>query len=273
MSASPTQGSPIAPVSGETPFERDRRIFESLPPLRSPAYLSLLKSATAAELPATVLVRAYRQLYPSPAADATLDRLLGHNARYGYITILHRQARRRMPRLDAYGLEDLVCDAIGEIFLTLAGKRGEIAERMWFKYLGQCMEEAHRKLVGRRGERLRPRADTTPEERDRDDPIGTIPWHGCVAPSKLEWLEGFLERTAAAIPTEPLRAIARDLLSHDPLPVANKDPRDPKTLVGRFNLARSTIYELKRAARAILFAALQRQRECEIDISFLTFSV
>src|SRR4051812_20241491 len=100
MSARPAQATTVAPCDRESRNDRNERIYQSLPPLGSPAYLNLLKSATAAELPASVLVRAYRQLHPSPAADATLARLLGHNERYGYITILHTLAHRRVSRLD-----------------------------------------------------------------------------------------------------------------------------------------------------------------------------
>ena len=56
------------------------------------------------------------------------------------------------------------------------------------------------------------------------------------------------------------------------MPVSSDDPHDPNTLAGRLGLSRSTIYELKRTARAMFFAALIRQRECEIDMSFLTFA-
>jgi len=278
MSASHAQATTVASHGRESPNERNERIFQSLPPLGSPAYLSLLKSATAAELPASVLVRAYRKLHPSAAADATLDRLLGHNRRYGYIALLYTTAQRRMARLEAYSPEDLVCDTIGEIVATLAGPAGEGAERAWMQYLRQRMEHAYRKLVGRREERLTLRVEPTSDETsDAYDPIEaagaeSIPWQGCVAPNNLEWLETFVQDTFAAILDDRIRAVALDLFSHSPMPISSDDPNDPNTLTGRFGVKRFTIYRWQRAARAILRAALERQNEREIDMSFLTLA-
>ena len=273
MSASHAPARTAATDSRETRTERNERIYQSLPTLGSPAYLSFLKTATAAELPASVLVRAYRQLHPGPAADATLERLLGHNERYGYITMLYTATQRRISRLSAYGPDDLVYDAIGEIVATLAGPRGESAERLWVRYLHDCLEEAHRKLIGRRGERLEKRSDKAPDEwDDGDEPIASIPWQGSVETDNLEWLERFIERTAAAIPDERIRAVALDLFSESPTPVSSDDPDDANTLTGRFGVKRFTIYRWQRAARAVLRAALERQNEREIDISFLTLA-
>jgi hypothetical protein len=98
-----------------------------------------------------------------------------------------------------------------------------------------------------------------------------IPWQGRVAPDKLEWLEGFIERTSEMIADERIRAVARDLFSHTPLPVSSGDPDDPNTLTGRFGVKRYTIYRWQRTARAILRAALERQNERELDMSFLTW--
>jgi hypothetical protein len=279
MAASPTQASTSASYTAESRAQRNERIYRSLPPLGSPTYLSLLKSATSAELPASVLVRAYRRLHPSPAADATLERLVGHNDRYGYITALYTAARRRTERLDGYSPEDLVYDAIGEIVLTLAGPKGESAERLWVRYLFQCMEEAYRRLVGRFGDGPPKRAEEASDERGNGyDPYRSIdaaggvaiPWQGRVTANNLEWLESFIERTTATIPDERIRAVALDLFSHNPLPVSSDDPNDSNTLTGRFGVKRFTIYRWQRHARGILRAALERQNEREIDMSFLT---
>ncbi|MDQ3180772.1 MAG: hypothetical protein M3Q33_09655, partial [Acidobacteriota bacterium] len=51
------------------------RIFSELPPLDSPEYMTLLENASASDLPAQVLARAFRQLAVSgseAAANATL---------------------------------------------------------------------------------------------------------------------------------------------------------------------------------------------------------
>src|SRR5688572_13210162 len=82
------------PEPPESSPDRNEALFQALPPLDSADYLNLLKSATAKDLPAPVLVRAYRQIKAGPAAEATLDRLLGFNEKYGYITPLYKMAKR-----------------------------------------------------------------------------------------------------------------------------------------------------------------------------------
>jgi hypothetical protein len=57
------------------------------------------------------------------------------------------------------------------------------------------------------------------------------------------------------------------------MPVVSDDPNDPNTLTRRFGVKRFTIYRWQRAARAVLRAALERQNEREIDMSFLTSSI
>jgi hypothetical protein len=107
MSTSPTAGNAVEPYEddaeasraiaqiqsvsvGDTRAERDERIFQSLPRLDSPAYVSLLKSASAAELPAHVLVRAHRSMEPtSDAARATLECLVRRHDQYGYLKPLY----------------------------------------------------------------------------------------------------------------------------------------------------------------------------------------
>src|SRR5688500_18061758 len=95
--------------------ERNDWIFQHLPPLTSGQYLAHLKTATAKDLPAPVLVRAYWVLPSGPAADATLGRLLGFDNDYGYLTPLWKAANRRISRSDPYSPEDLVLATIGKV--------------------------------------------------------------------------------------------------------------------------------------------------------------
>src|SRR5437773_8501039 len=256
--------------------DRNDRIFASLPPLSSPEYMEKLRTASATELPAGVLVHAYRQLRSGPAADATLGRLLGYNEKYGYLTPLYKAAGRRISRHDAYGVDDLVQDTSGEIVESLPGPRGEGAEKAWISFLHQRLEDAYRKLVGRRGERRPPRAEviTDTETGQEIDPIEAAgvtkaPWHGSVPSSQLEWLEAFIRRTFATISDERIRAIGFDMFSDNPTPVSSKNPKDANTLTHRFGVDRYRIYRWQRYARAVLYAALGSQNEVEIDIGWL----
>jgi len=63
-----TNASPTG-KSGESRQARSHRIFESLPALGTKDYLDFLKGARRDDPPAAVLVRAYRHLHPSDAAD------------------------------------------------------------------------------------------------------------------------------------------------------------------------------------------------------------
>jgi hypothetical protein len=211
----------------------------------------------------------YREERPSPAADATIERLLAHDARFGYLSVVRNAARRRMARLGAYGVEDLVQDTVSEIVLTLPTPRGEGAERSWVRFVHDCMEEAHRKFVGRRGERLPQVADATPEEMERLGPIGPIFWHGCVEPSKVPWIEGYVHAVMSGISDERMRFIGLDLLNDNPTPVSSDDPDDRTTLTARFNVDAPTIYRCRGDARAAVRAALERQNECEVDLTFM----
>ncbi|MEO9036575.1 MAG: hypothetical protein ABI442_13770 [Gemmatimonadaceae bacterium] len=184
------------PIVPETRRERDARISASLPPLGSAAYLSLLKTATAAELPPSVLARAYRALgKTSKAGAATLDRLVGRHDQYGYLRVVYLVANRRKKALGGFSPHDLVQNAIGEIVATLSGPQGECAETGWVHYLRRCVEWAYRKMVGRDGTR----SDESAGDPDAVEHVqaGSIPWHGTVAPSKMEWLEDFLDRASA----------------------------------------------------------------------------
>lgn len=247
--------------------ERNEEIFQKLPPLDSEEYLKYLKAAPAEELPAPVLVRAYRQLPPGPAADATLARLVGNNRNYGYLRPLWAAARRKIKRDDAYSYDDLVFNTIGEVVLTLGGPHGEGAAENWVNYLLQRMEDAYRRMTTRskrRGRRADPVVDEeTGEERELFEAIEVPrgPYQGNVRGSDLEWLEGFIRRTFAKIPDERRREVAFDLFSAHRTPVSSENPNDPNTLVGRYKVRRQTIYGWQRAARALLWAALESQNE------------
>jgi len=121
-----TLASTNAPPTGksqESRQARSERIFESLPALGTKDYLDFLKGARRDDPPAGVLVRAYRQLHPSDAADATLGRLVDSGDPPGYLILVVAQARRRRSRLGAYTPSDLIANTVGEIVATIAGPK------------------------------------------------------------------------------------------------------------------------------------------------------
>ncbi|HEY4304673.1 MAG TPA: hypothetical protein VGM82_09410 [Gemmatimonadaceae bacterium] len=259
---------------------REERIFQSLPPLDTPDYVAFVKSARRDDPPASVLARAYRQLAAGDAADATLTRLANRRDPPGYLLYVVAKARRARRRLGSYTPDDLVANTVGEIVTTIRGPVGKIAEGAWGLYLQTCLASAYRALVGRTGFRAGPRMETdvmdrrSQDEGDDDawaESESARTWRARVEPSDLEWLESFIERTMNKIPYDDVRAIALDLFSEKPSAVSSTTPNDPKTLTGRFGVNRATIYRWQNTARCMLYDALDRQDERDIDLSFLEF--
>jgi DNA-binding Lrp family transcriptional regulator len=247
-------------------------IFKALPPLGSKNYLKHLKEASARELPAQVLVRAYRQLPPgSPEASATLVRLLGDYDKTGYLAPVWNAARERISRRDWFGVEDLAASAIEEIVATLGGERGKGADTAWVSFCYQRVEDAYRAIVGRRGERQDPEKAEPREVEDGEniDPVDEIAseavldtdWHGKIEANDAEWLEAFVSRELAKVPDDRIREVARDLFGAAPTPM--------KELAERYGVERTQIHRWREIARTRIYAALQTQNEREIDISWL----
>lgn len=252
--------------------KRVDELFEALPPLGSKEYLERIKQAPATELPAQVLVRAYRQLpIGSVEANATLSRLLGNYDRDGYLAPLWQAAKYRLSGRESFGVEDLVARAIEEIVETLGGPRGNGADTSWIAFLRQRLEDAYRSMVGRRGERQEPeRAEPTANE--EGEPVDALEqvaseqaaatdWHGRVEANNVDWLEQFVARELAKIPDDSIREVARNLFS--------AEPSSMKELEARYGVDRFQIYRWREIARTRIYAALQRQNERDIDISWL----
>lgn len=263
--------------SNRQPPKPDRKrvdeLFNALPPLGSREYLEHVRHAPASELPAQVLVRAYRQLPPgSPEANCTLMRLVGNYDRDGYLAPLWQAAKHRLSDRDWFGAEDLFAQAIEEIVITLGGARGKGADTAWVSFLRQRLEDAYRTLVGRRGERQDVEKTEPTQNEDGEcidaldgvpsDAAATLDWHGRVDGNDAEWLEGFIARELAKIPDETIRRVAHDCFG--------TEKHSMKQLETRYGVDRFQIRRWREIARTRIYAALQRQNERDIDISWLT---
>jgi hypothetical protein len=262
----------------EPPHPRNERIFQSLPPLNSREYLALLKTASATELPAEVLVRAFRTLgCAGPAAEATLARLLTQNARYGYLKPLQRMAERRVTRRDSFSAADLFDQTIGFIWQALAGPQGQGAHLAWIKFLQQRMEDAYRSLNGRRNERqgpevVEPRLD--PDTGVELDPLESeaaldAPWQGRVGPDVVEWLESFMRRSLARIQHRQIREVGHDQISAEPSAISGPGSPGKPSLATKYSVSRFVIMRWRTAALARILADLEQQDEWEIDVTWL----
>lgn len=272
--------SQLRPTSAppEPAFERNERIFQALPPLNSQEYLDLLRTASAAELPAEVLVCAFQALgCTGRAAEATLERLLTQNARYGYLRPLWRLAERRVMARDWFDAGYLFDEAISVIWKALAGPQGKTAHRAWLRFLQQRLEDAYRNLNGRRNERqdperTEPRLD--PDTGTELDPLESeaaldAPWQGRVGPDVEEWLESFARRSMARIRHAQTREIGLDQLSANPSTVSGRGTPGRPSLATKYGVSRFQIMRWRDAALARLLADLEQQDEWEIDVTWI----
>lgn len=262
----------------ESAYERHERIFQQLPPLGSQEYRNLLKTATAAELPAEVLVRAFQALgCTGRAAEATLRRLLTQNARYGYLKPLKRMAERRVMPRDWFSADDLFDQTIGFIWRALAGPQGKNAHLAWHSFLEQRLYDAYRSLNGRRNERqdperAEPRLD--PDTGLELDPLESeaaldAPWQGRVGPDIEEWFESFARSSMERIRHDKIREVGLDQLSTKPSAISGPGTPGKPSLVTRYGVNRFQIMRWRDAAVARLLADLEQQDEWEIDVTWL----
>ncbi len=256
-------------------------IFTNLPPLDSAEYLELLEKATVRELPAQVLVRAFRQLIKAgevAAADATLVRLLA-DKRFDYLGLVRGRAGKiYAPGNYGNGPDDLLQETIHEVVRTLPTDRGAFAEVAWVKFLEQRFEDARRRLYGREYDdgqprRVEPYIDTeTGEEGDPAEQVagGLPPGVFGAGDEDMAWLGEFIRKTANEIVDPVVRYIAIDQWSDDPSPISagtsegGKPPLDKQLGVRRFRISR----DLKKA-KARLAAALMSQKDKDIRYEWL----
>lgn len=248
------------------------KIYQDLPPLTSPAFLSLLSAASAEALPAEVLARAFRALPPlHENSKATLTRLLGSSEKYPYMNAVLALARERASWLSAAEgeAEDLFMDTIVAITSSLREPRGRFAETSWIAYSKQRFEDAWRERFGRTGARRDPPTTSLSHSADGADvqhqeadvPSDShIAWHGTLRPDMEQWLVDFIARQFATCGDERLRQVALDQFLGRP-------PSTLKTLGARVGLSRFQIMRLVKRAQLLLLEALRRQNERELDLS------
>ena len=267
--------------SAESVARAFEEIFSALPPLDSPAYLRLLETAAPEELPAQVLVRAYRQLCSAGAeapARATLERLVASPYRSFYLRGIHRLAQRHVARGQyAYDADDLVQEAIRVIVQVLPTARGAYAQSAWVSFCRQCFIEGWRVLNGRRGEKVRRErveqiinSETGQEDDLLEVADDTVPWHVAMRESNLPWLEEFIRQTIVDMPDPLMRRVAEDQFGDDPSPISSGQSEGGKPpLTEQLGQNRYKISRLREQARARLFAALLEQREKDIDLDWV----
>ena len=270
-----------APVMA--PLQSCEAIFAALPPLDSPEYRSLLETASATELPASVLARAYRQLMQAGAvsvANATLERLVASSHSEVYLKAVRSLARKYLPRGQYVDdEEDLFQETIIEIVKTLPTATGAWAESNWVVFCQRRFLDTWDKRYGKKGKKISIQgqrvgvtvdSESGDERNPMDVPDDSAPWHIAMRESKLPWLEGFVQRTVAGFKDPLIRQVAEDQFGPDPSPISagisatGKPPLTEQLGVDRFRISRALKH-----ARERLFAALRNQKEHELDLAWL----
>lgn len=243
---------------------RVEQAFADLPELDgdSAEYIEYIRNKPPEDLPPQVLARAFRQLPAgSPAADATLARLLGDYDDTGYLETVWTLARRWTIKRRDVEVEDLFRATIARVVETLGDeKRGKPAEKWWIYYLEREFTEATRKLFGRRQTKVDPELPEVEGEGDNEDAErfdevsheDSLLLHG-KADSDGPWLADFLERVVDGIAEPMLQKVARRLITGDKI-VKTK-------LAKELGMTRWVLEPLLEDARAKLKAALDSQDE------------
>jgi hypothetical protein len=248
-------------------------LFDELPPLGSPPYLELLKSATPANLPAEVLVRAYRQLpLGSVAGRATLERLVGRSgSRWFYLSLVTHLARQQLENQEtqdrAADHEDLMQDAITLIIEVLHGPRGVYAEKSWTAFCYQRFFDAWRDRYGRRGTKLEALAEQISPTKQGDDESEGIDnmatadsvWLGIWdAAGRSARIEGIVEQVMASLDDPLARQVAQALWSGGRPKVSGRGTGGggPSLMQQFAGQSRDQLHRLIRRIEAALAAAL-----------------
>lgn len=196
---------------------KNSAIFEALPPRNSQEYLRHLRTAETADLPAQVLVRAYRECAAEDweeARDATFNRLARELSpgRFEYLNNALWYLARKLPGSE-YASEavDLLQETLMVMLRVLPTDRGSFGERSWSGFARQCASQAWRERYGRRGEWIEPHHDRgrTTDDGEERDPVDEIPGSSRADEAEID-VHALLREVIGRIPDPFVRAVGED---------------------------------------------------------------
>jgi hypothetical protein len=260
------------PSAREVFHQRMDAIFQALPPLGSDAYLRHLREASTEQLPAQVLVRAYRELGKAgpvmeEARNRTFARLIGKKGgRFEYLGPAVQFLLPRVPPNQYFqNFEDLLQDTATIMLQALPTERGKFGEQSWYRFARQSAYQAWAAHVGRQGERQEPpRAEPL---RDNETGVSFDPLDR-VRESESEDnvvevdVHQLLAEVIAAISDPLIRAVGEDQwLSGDPSPDSGKgtSERGKPSLEIQLGVKRDRIVRARYSVEARILAELERR--------------
>jgi DNA-directed RNA polymerase specialized sigma24 family protein len=257
--------------------ERYEEIYKGLPPLDSPEYLQLLETAKPEELPAEVLVRAYRQLCQAEphgaAAGATIEAMLVRHGSYYFSKVRFlawSEVAGRKPWVDA---EDLVADVMAKVCELLPGDRGRHAEKNWVVFTINLYRDVRRSYHGRKGAKGRAEQGESAEDgislqSDAQTAArykeGARPRRGGF--DQTARIETVIAETVAKIQEPFLKKVAEDQFGPNPSLISSKSEKEaPQTLSVKLGVTRHKVERALKVARTLVRAALLSDPTLDLD--------
>jgi hypothetical protein len=257
--------------------ERYEEIYKGLPPLDSPEYLRLLNTAKPEELPAEVLVRAYRQLCQAEphgvAASATIETLLVRHGTYYFSrvrSLAWTDVVGRKPWVDA---EDMVGDVMAKVCELLPGKMGRHAETNWVVFTLNRYRDARRTYYGREGAKGRAEQGESAEDGIslQSDDLTAARYKEGAGPRRDGFdqtarIEAVIANAVAKIREPFLKKVAEDQFGPNPSPISSRNESDAQqTLSGRLEVSRHKVERALKVARALVREALLSDPTLDLD--------
>jgi DNA-directed RNA polymerase specialized sigma24 family protein len=256
--------------------ERYEEIYKGLPPLASPEYLQLLETAKPEELPAEVLVRAYRQLCQAEphgaAAMATIDMLVRHGAYYfsRVRSLAWNEVAGRKPWVDA---EDLVADVMAKVCELLPRDRGRHAEKNWVVFTLNLYRDVRRSYQGREGAKGRAEQGESAEDGIslQSDAQTAARYKEGARPRRDGFdqtarIETVIAETVAKIQEPFLKKVAEDQFGPIPSLISSKSEKEaPQTLSVKLGVTRHKVERALKVARTLVRAALLSDPTLDLD--------
>lgn len=248
--------------------ERMDARYRALPPRDSRDYLDHLREASVEELPAQVLVRAYREAAANGWEEPrkrTFERLVREtNGRFDHLGPLIRKMRSLMhPDEFERDRHDVLQETFVEMLRVLPTPRGEYAEKAWHRFAEQCLIEARRAQEGRRGERAGPKISEPVWTGGRwTDPVDEALAAGSSPNEPDVDVEALLTDVISRMADPLIRDVGADQwLSGDPSPISGKQrsAKGKPSLEVRLGVSRDRVVRAADAVLARIIAEMERR--------------
>ncbi|HYV04730.1 MAG TPA: hypothetical protein VFB82_09100, partial [Blastocatellia bacterium] len=194
---------------------------------------------------------------------------------FGYLRSIQVLAKERVEDGHfEYDENDLINETLWEIAKVLPTKRGQMAEQAWVGFCRSRLEDARRRIQGRKGNKERwKRAEMKLDKESGRllDPLEEIPAPSqeldlLASEAKQEKLRTIIRETIANIQDPLTRRVAEDQFLGDPSPVSGQSVAGSKRpLTEQCGVSRDRINRAIRRGRGRIAARLLQLRDPDFD--------